>query len=190
MKKLKFLPKGSYECVCAAGYEIIGANCEDRNECLIETTCPKTYKCENTDGSFFCACIPGYEFKVEHNNCFDIGGVPMFSGNISFSVVDTFVKTSALSICTIVELHRNALIHSVVLPVVVQMDSDVMVYRHVSIMMNASLGFTVVMKMQTALILMVLIHANVTMDMMVMVNHVATLTSAKRKIHAQNLRSA
>ena len=61
-----------------------------------------------------------------------------------------------------------------------------MVYHYVLIMMNVSLVFMVATFIQIALILMVLIHVNVTMDMKVMEKCVMTLMNVKAKIHAVN----
>ena len=61
-----------------------------------------------------------------------------------------------------------------------------MVYHYVLIMMNVSLVFMVATFIQIALILMVLIHVNVTMDLKVMERCVKTLMNVKAKIHVVN----
>ena len=40
---------------------------EDVDECQSEKRCPDT--CENTDGSYNCACSEGYYYDKEANDC-------------------------------------------------------------------------------------------------------------------------
>ena len=71
-------------------YNFILNKNSSRDECSIETACPKDHQCKNTDGSYWCECFEGYEFKAEYNNCIDIGGVSKFEfsneGNIKFPI--------------------------------------------------------------------------------------------------------
>ncbi len=52
---------------CNAGYRRDGANCLDVDECEGEAeVCPGAHElCENTDGSYRCACAEGYERSPE-----------------------------------------------------------------------------------------------------------------------------
>ena len=59
-------------------FQTISNRNSSRDECAIESTCPKNHACQNTDGSYFCECIEGYEFRAEYNNCLDIGRVSDF----------------------------------------------------------------------------------------------------------------
>uniref|UniRef100_A0A2K5XJF0 Adhesion G protein-coupled receptor E5 n=1 Tax=Mandrillus leucophaeus TaxID=9568 RepID=A0A2K5XJF0_MANLE len=68
--------KGSYDCVCNPGYELVsGAKsfknesenmCQDVDECQQNPRLCKSYgTCVNTPGSFTCQCLPGFKFKPE-----------------------------------------------------------------------------------------------------------------------------
>ena len=50
-------------CVCPDGYQGDGdGKCVDHDECVsFEHDCHQMAKCLNTDGSFECSCIDGYE---------------------------------------------------------------------------------------------------------------------------------
>ena len=43
---------GSYLCNCAPGWNRVGANCIDRDECMT-TTCQSNAVCENSIGEYF-----------------------------------------------------------------------------------------------------------------------------------------
>ena len=59
---------GSYVCGCREGYETVGTECIDINECSNSDICPEKSVCVNTGGSFICQCYEGYE----GNLCIDI----------------------------------------------------------------------------------------------------------------------
>ena len=51
--------------------------CTDTDECDGENVCLFDQKCENTDGSYYCACFEGYERDVPNDqqaaaNCIDV----------------------------------------------------------------------------------------------------------------------
>ncbi|XP_025230102.1 adhesion G protein-coupled receptor E2-like, partial [Theropithecus gelada] len=66
--------KGSYDCVCNPGYELVSGaktfknesenTCQDVDECQQNPRLCKSYgTCVNTPGSFTCQCLPGFKFK-------------------------------------------------------------------------------------------------------------------------------
>ena len=59
---------GSYVCGCKNGFETIGDNCLDINECKKGETCPVNSLCENFIGSFTCTCKSGYSGEL----CLDV----------------------------------------------------------------------------------------------------------------------
>ena len=61
-----------YTCICNEGYSGNEHECTDLNECLLENNrCYRnTTRCINTDGSYRCACRPGYtEQAANVNSC-------------------------------------------------------------------------------------------------------------------------
>jgi hypothetical protein len=62
---------GGFKCQedCKAGYRSEGGKCVDINECESEHSCK--YECENTPGSFKCACPKGFLF-IDSKTCRDI----------------------------------------------------------------------------------------------------------------------
>ncbi|CAF0850269.1 unnamed protein product [Adineta ricciae] len=68
-----------YACQCTAGFQHPPINndltqCHDINECEIPNICSENQICNNTDGSYFCSCKPGYESISTSNGteCRDI----------------------------------------------------------------------------------------------------------------------
>nr|XP_054755989.1 fibrillin-1-like [Lytechinus pictus] len=64
-------------CNCPAGYEANAALdvCNDINECLGDPNLCE-HNCENTEGSYQCTCLPGFELDVDGHSCgpfFQIG---------------------------------------------------------------------------------------------------------------------
>ena len=61
-------------CACHIGFEDVnddGTDCLDIDECLLETdNCHDNANCTNTEGSFECECLDGYEGNGV--NCTDI----------------------------------------------------------------------------------------------------------------------
>uniref|UniRef100_A0A8W8NAK6 Uncharacterized protein n=1 Tax=Magallana gigas TaxID=29159 RepID=A0A8W8NAK6_MAGGI len=58
---------------CPLGYKDIENKCEDINECENNSAVScnsQSETCENTDGSYFCICLPG--FRKENSTCKDI----------------------------------------------------------------------------------------------------------------------
>lgn len=58
--------KGSYFCNCSAGYEMVGGECRDVNECLT-SRCEDT--CLNSIGSFSCSCRKGFLLSEDGHSC-------------------------------------------------------------------------------------------------------------------------
>ena len=56
---------GDYECACKAGFkdvsitEMVGTNCANIDECLLENDCDLNAKCTDTVGSYLCQCNSG-----------------------------------------------------------------------------------------------------------------------------------
>ena len=75
---------GSYQCTCKDGYELIGDECENINECtpLISRPGTETWQdpclskphstCKDTIGSFECECDSGYGRNEVEDECLDI----------------------------------------------------------------------------------------------------------------------
>ena len=51
--------EGSYECSCKPGFESLGFDCGDIDECL-SAPCDEFAFCTNLPGSFKCQCKSGY----------------------------------------------------------------------------------------------------------------------------------
>ena len=58
---MKIIPlKGSYDCICREGFDLINDICSDIDECLQEKhDCSKNELCVNNFGSFKCECKEG-----------------------------------------------------------------------------------------------------------------------------------
>eukprot|EP01124_Arcella_intermedia_P036419 TRINITY_DN9532_c0_g1_i10.p1 TRINITY_DN9532_c0_g1~~TRINITY_DN9532_c0_g1_i10.p1 ORF type:complete len:1497 (-),score=299.56 TRINITY_DN9532_c0_g1_i10:46-4536(-) len=56
-------------CTCSTGYSAVNKpNCQDIDECITDTLCPKQYgRCVNLPGAFKCVCDIGY--YLNHSNC-------------------------------------------------------------------------------------------------------------------------
>ncbi|KAL6482409.1 hypothetical protein MHYP_G00104890 [Metynnis hypsauchen] len=49
---------------CDTGFQNVGADCKDENECEYESNpCGNNSNCHNTNGSYFCTCQPGFQSK-------------------------------------------------------------------------------------------------------------------------------
>ncbi|XP_061568192.1 adhesion G protein-coupled receptor E5 [Cololabis saira] len=68
---------------CDQGYEFVGRKCKDLDECEYNPPygpCGDNTRCLNTDGSFYCLCVDGYQTRTRrsnftlgsHENCEDI----------------------------------------------------------------------------------------------------------------------
>ncbi|CAB3404118.1 unnamed protein product [Caenorhabditis bovis] len=69
-------------CYCKEGYKLVDGNCVDINECEIAGTCDQI--CVNKEGSYYCACHPGYKLSYSKdqigrvpNRCRAMGGDPL-----------------------------------------------------------------------------------------------------------------
>ncbi|XP_063047006.1 EGF-containing fibulin-like extracellular matrix protein 1 [Engraulis encrasicolus] len=62
--------RGSFSCQCPAGYQKIGDQCVDRDECLISHYC--MHRCVNTVGSYYCECDTGYKLSSNNHSCVDV----------------------------------------------------------------------------------------------------------------------
>lgn len=69
---------GGYSCHCLVGFQLDLATytCLDLNECQINpNSCPDTYRCDNTVGSFRCtraqSCGTGYTYNADLQECED-----------------------------------------------------------------------------------------------------------------------
>ena len=49
-----------FECECNAGYSGNGMTCDDVDECLA-SPCSETAECQNSLGSYSCACPAGFD---------------------------------------------------------------------------------------------------------------------------------
>ncbi|KAJ8036570.1 Latent-transforming growth factor beta-binding protein 4 [Holothuria leucospilota] len=59
---------GSFVCQCAAGFQLVGDQCVDINECDEGThNCGSSPNCINTDGSFMCSCTE--DERLVNGNC-------------------------------------------------------------------------------------------------------------------------
>ena len=60
---------GSHSCQCMQGWQRVGDECVDVNQCKLDDPCPDETVCHNTDGypGYECLCPDGYaeEFKVD-----------------------------------------------------------------------------------------------------------------------------
>ncbi|KAI6656370.1 Cysteine-rich with EGF-like domain protein 2 isoform X3 [Oopsacas minuta] len=53
---------GASGCVaCSSGFRMADGKCEDIDECDTNEICLENEVCSNTDGSYSCECIPGYQ---------------------------------------------------------------------------------------------------------------------------------
>ena len=60
-------------CTCLNGYRGDGNNCEDVDECATINDCKANTACQNSIGSFECACIDGFEGEhPRKEDCVDI----------------------------------------------------------------------------------------------------------------------
>ncbi|XP_072384771.1 fibrillin-1-like [Diabrotica undecimpunctata] len=64
--------EGSYKCSCDDGYNQVGDNCQDINECEEPGVCPKPGRCVNTLGSFKCICPRRFKLDQSGTFCVDI----------------------------------------------------------------------------------------------------------------------
>uniref|UniRef100_H0UYV6 EGF-containing fibulin-like extracellular matrix protein 1 n=1 Tax=Cavia porcellus TaxID=10141 RepID=H0UYV6_CAVPO len=62
--------RGSFACQCLPGYQKLGEQCVDINECDASNKCAQ--QCYNILGSFICQCNQGYELSSDRLNCEDI----------------------------------------------------------------------------------------------------------------------
>lgn len=58
------------QCYCPEGKRPDGINCVDADECVYDETCSQI--CTNTEGSFKCSCVSGYQ--QNGTNCIAING--------------------------------------------------------------------------------------------------------------------
>ena len=62
---------GSFRCECKPGYDGPVENCQDLNECTLNThKCSPHAQCTNAAGSYRCSCKKG--FLGDGRNCKDI----------------------------------------------------------------------------------------------------------------------
>ena len=59
---------GSYTCGCRHGYETVGNDCLDIDECTNKQICPGNSDCQNTAGKYTCQCHNGFKGSL----CTDI----------------------------------------------------------------------------------------------------------------------
>ena len=52
------------------GYTKSGLDCIDDNECFSDDICQANYDCVNTDGTYYCECLQGYEHI--DGNCLEL----------------------------------------------------------------------------------------------------------------------
>ncbi|XP_012694312.1 EGF-containing fibulin-like extracellular matrix protein 1 [Clupea harengus] len=62
--------RGSFSCQCQPGYQKMGDQCVDRDECLISHYC--MHRCVNTVGSYYCECDIGYKLSNNNHSCVDL----------------------------------------------------------------------------------------------------------------------
>ncbi|XP_030844962.1 mucin-like protein isoform X1 [Strongylocentrotus purpuratus] len=69
---------GSYQCYCEVGFSPItndNVNCEDIDECTVDSPCDADATCGNNEGSFICTCNEGYVGDgttcTDMNECLD-----------------------------------------------------------------------------------------------------------------------
>ncbi|XP_014017554.2 latent-transforming growth factor beta-binding protein 4 isoform X1 [Salmo salar] len=63
--------QGSYNCVsCKPGFSMINGQCSDIDECRQTPSPCTTGHCENTQGSYSCACLTGY--RLHGDTCTDV----------------------------------------------------------------------------------------------------------------------
>nr|XP_022323001.1 fibrillin-1-like isoform X2 [Crassostrea virginica] len=65
--------QGSHRCDCRSGFEKIGEDCKDIDECVNAGlhSCPVSSTCDNTVGNYTCHCMEGYKQKSAYD-CEDI----------------------------------------------------------------------------------------------------------------------
>ncbi|KAJ6647667.1 Prolow-density lipoprotein receptor-related protein 1, partial [Pseudolycoriella hygida] len=85
----KITPTGP-KCYCPIGQEPNGTQCQDFNECKIESTCDQI--CKNTPNSFECSCVSGYTKKS--NRCFGINEPPNELPSLFFLTQTDIQRTS------------------------------------------------------------------------------------------------
>ena len=72
--------KGSYECTCKNGYNMVDDSCVDIDECTTMTaTCSSNETCSNTEGSYICAPKTAVE---------DLYNTRMFPDDLLFDIVE------------------------------------------------------------------------------------------------------
>lgn len=58
---------GSYKCSCKNGYELIGGECLDIDECKLgKEFCDRNAICKNLPGSYECVCQKGFYGSGSH----------------------------------------------------------------------------------------------------------------------------
>ncbi|CAL1534458.1 unnamed protein product, partial [Lymnaea stagnalis] len=77
---------------CPVGYQEGETNntviiCEDINECNNRTICDQN--CTNTEGSYFCHCMPGYRLDTDLKSCWDINECDERTHNCDQQCVNT-----------------------------------------------------------------------------------------------------
>ncbi|KAI6661312.1 Fibrillin-3 isoform X2 [Oopsacas minuta] len=73
---------------CPNGYSLHSSNqCIDIDECAQETNCQ--YSCENTDGSYYCACTEGYEIATNGYDCIDVNECQEGNGRCEYGCRNT-----------------------------------------------------------------------------------------------------
>ncbi|XP_078062675.1 EGF-containing fibulin-like extracellular matrix protein 2 [Mustelus asterias] len=69
--------EGGYNCKCPEGYQLVGTECIDINECRFRYC---QHRCVNSPGSFTCQCEPGFTLGADNRSCVDVNecemGVP------------------------------------------------------------------------------------------------------------------
>ena len=72
---------GSFSCVCKQGYESMGEQCVDIDECKLHD-CPDNSDCHNVQGSYTCICYDGFVGPIElggMTQCFNINECLLFN---------------------------------------------------------------------------------------------------------------
>ena len=62
---------GRYVCGCRSGFQAVGTDCIDINECENQNQCPDKALCVNTEGNVTCQCFEGYQGELceDINEC-------------------------------------------------------------------------------------------------------------------------